>query len=81
MFCGLHGDGFFKLGAGFGEWKKRDVMNGAWEQLGFGKFGYWGLKGKKKKKRKKEIRSSGFSEFGYWGFKEKEKEKEKRNKK
>ena len=29
MFCGLHGDGFFQLGARFGEWMKREVMNGA----------------------------------------------------
>ena len=31
---------------------KREAMNNAWEQFGFGEFGCWGLKEKKKIKKK-----------------------------
>ena len=56
MFYGLHGDSSFQLDAGFGEWMKREAMNGAWEQFGFGEFGYWGLKEKKKEIRNKKLK-------------------------
>ena len=51
MFYVLHGDSSFQLDAGFGEWMKREAMNGACEQFGFGEFGYWGLKEKEKKEK------------------------------
>ena len=53
------------MGPGFGEWMKREAMNGACEQFGFGEFGYWGLKEKKEKK----IRSKRCTKSIYGSYK------------